>query len=270
MNKRIFRYLLVTTVAIIALLAVRPGPAATPAVTDVAGTSPSTLAPPAGPGRARASSVAAAAPSSDRSVHPTPEHSGDLDAEERIVVVRPRQVVARVNGVEITGADLLAFDAAEGSEQTMSAAMFTFLRERAVDRQLVIEDARARGIELDAPRQRQLDALRHAALAQGELPPERVEFEVRDAAGPLLADALLAARGGRPPHTTQAEVDLYYSAHATEYEPLPEDADARAAARHRIDVAIRGLLNRTAQEAHQRAVRALLEELRGGAVIAEL
>jgi hypothetical protein len=168
------------------------------------------------------------------------------------VVIKPDQVVARVNGAPITGRQLVAFRAAGPEEQTMTPEMFDFLHQRAIERELVLQEARARGVELAPPQLAQLEAVRRDAARRGVTDPAEVDFEVNDARAGLLEAALLARAGAAAPAANDADVDRYLQEHA--------GAD-RARARQQ--------LADEAQARYQERRRAYLDELAAAARITD-
>ena len=111
----------------------------------------------------------------------------------RRVTFRADDRVALVNGVPVTGRDLLAVPSAAGADRSISPRLYRSLFERAIDRALVTAAAREQGLELTGEQKQQLAEYR-ATLAAGEAgarsvsgrEPDQVDFEVRDAAGLLL------------------------------------------------------------------------------------
>jgi hypothetical protein len=78
--------------------------------------------------------------------------------DERPVSVARDAVLARVGGTSITGRDLVATSTSDSI--SMSRPMFEALVERAIDRELAIQKARADGLALDAVRMHQLEVVR--------------------------------------------------------------------------------------------------------------
>src|SRR5262249_35621053 len=79
----------------------------------------------------------------------------------QVVRVHADQVLATVNGVAISLKDLAPLDTAQGAtDQLMSPEMYEFLLNRAIDREVTIQTARAQGLELSAEQRQQLDQMR--------------------------------------------------------------------------------------------------------------
>lgn len=160
------------------------------------------------------------------------------DASGGLLRVKPGEVLATVNGVPLELKDLLPLSpesAATG--QILSAERYAFLLERAVDREITLQQARAQCVDLTDWQREQLAKLR----ARSERPqanvfddlqhnPANADFEERDGTA-LLLQASLAEQAGVPSrHVTAAQVEDHYRQHQAEYGPLPADATQRQAA----------------------------------------
>jgi hypothetical protein len=189
--------------------------------------------------------------------------------------IKAGQVLAAVNGVPIELKDLLPLPAGkETSDQTMPADRYAFLLERAVDREVTLQNARAQRVDLTESQREQLAKLR----ARSELPaanlfddlqhnPANAEFEARDAAA-LLLQASLAEKAGVPSRdVTAAQVGQYYQQHRSEYAALPPDAAQRQAPWEQIEQGIRVRLARQAQTLHDEAFQKYFDQLRASAQI---
>jgi hypothetical protein len=199
-----------------------------------------------------------------------------------VVRVRPDQVLATVNNIPITLKDLMVVGTAQdGAEQSMSPDVYEFLLNRAIERELTFQAARAQGIRLTEEQQRQLDQIGTSKFA-GDIEDDgspvahlnvpgtaeqRRAFEVRDATAFLLQASLLAKAGVASPHVTSAQVEQYYRQHIAEYGQLPADAERRWTAWQQIDLAIRQRLARQVQQEYDEAVRELLDQLRANASV---
>lgn len=185
------------------------------------------------------------------------------------------QVVATVNGVGIFGKDLVPFSVGEGpTRKALSPELFDYLLQRAINRELVVQAARAEGVELADAQQQQLEQLRArlekkdpAVVVPARVDPAKVDFEVRDAAGLLLQAALLQKAGYAPPYVTEGQVRAYYEEHRDRFGELPEEAAERQAAWGKIDFEIRKELAPAAQAEYREQVRQYLERIREAAKI---
>ena len=180
------------------------------------------------------------------------------------------QKLARVNGVGIAGRDLIAFRAADPPAQTMTEEMFHFLLERAIDRELVVQEARARRVQLTTEQEAQAAEVREQARARGVSDPAELDFEQREARVDLLQTALLAQKGTPTPLPNEADVQRYYDAHRDEFQALPSAPAERAVAWQTLQLQIRQRLATDSQRAYGERLRAYLNSLRTAANIARV
>lgn len=232
-------------------------------------------APATGPGVA-AAPRAAPADRPPSSTAPRPLPRADAGGGQRAPAkVSAGQVVARVNGVALTGRDVVPFPPGQ-SEQTVERSFYDALLERAVERELAAQAARKQGIDLSEGQREGLRRLRQSLEdgARREEPgarrvsaPRDAEFAVRQAEGQLLLDALAASAGAPAALPSDADVERYYREHPAAFAPLPSDAEQKAAAWQRIETEIRQTLSTQMQEAHAERLRQLVEQLKAGAQI---
>ena len=189
-------------------------------------------------------------------VAPRGSEGGSAGQGESVAVGRG-QTIATINGVAITGADVVAFGAGDGERLTMSSEMYEFLTRRAIDRELTFQAARARKIELTADDDAQLAQVRANAAARGETDPARVAFEEKEARGQLLLEELATAEGVPPGLPDDAAVDAYLKDHAAEVGPTPSDPQAV----QQLRISIRQKLYEPLMSAHDERVRAILARL---------
>lgn len=184
-------------------------------------------------------------------------------------------VLATVNGVPVELKNLLPLPVGkETAEQIMPADRYAFLLDRAVDREVTLQNASAQRVDLTEWQREQLAKLR----ARSERPaanlfddlqhnPANADFEARDAAA-LFLQASLAEKAGVPQRdVTAAQVESYYQQHQTEYGALPSDAAGRQATWEKIDQDIRVKLARQAQTLHDESFEKFLSQLRASAQI---
>jgi hypothetical protein len=186
------------------------------------------------------------------------------------------QVLATVNGVALTLKDLQPVSSpgpAGGSEQTLSPERYDFLLQRAIERELTVQAARASGVELSESQKHQLARFQAdrtqpepGVIRQLTRNTAQTEFELRDAAALMLQNSLLA-RQGVSAHVTPERVEEYYRAHQAEYGELPADARAREDAWAKIDFQVRQLLAPTFQNEYQNQRRVFLDKLKAEAQI---
>jgi len=140
------------------------------------------------------------------------------------VPVRPGQVLATVNGVALTPADLGIAEA-----RAVGASRYAFLLDRAVGHEVARQAAAAEGITVtDGP-------TTDAAPAS----PEAAEFARREIETGRLEQALADRRGLPGPRVTRDQVEEHYAANVGQYGELPSEPAARAAAWKEVDLAIR-------------------------------
>ena len=165
------------------------------------------------------------------------------------------------------------------AEQALSPEVFDSLLDRAIARELAFQVAKAQQVALTPEQQERLKKMR-AALEQSRpgvtylsqadpsrLAPDKVDFELRDAAGQML-QANLAAKAGLPSPFVNAErVQQYFSEHQTEYGPLPATPAEREAAWGRIDADIRAKISPEVQAEYKRALQTYIEQLKSAAQI---
>ncbi|HVV81430.1 MAG TPA: hypothetical protein VHE35_00075 [Kofleriaceae bacterium] len=179
------------------------------------------------------------------------------------VAIGRGQTIATINGVAITGADLVAFRAKDGDSLHMSPEMYDFLAQRAIEREVTLQAARARNLELSAADEAQVAQARANAAARGETDPARLAFEEKEARAQLLLEALARAEGAPPAMPDDAAVDAYLKDHASELGPLPSDPQAV----QQLRISIRQKLYEEMANAHEESVRALLARLEAEAHI---
>jgi hypothetical protein len=187
------------------------------------------------------------------------ELAARLAAAHEPVRLTRSQVLARVNDVAIVGSDLVPWRERDG-EQSLSRPMFVFLLDRAIERELVTQAARARDITLTDEQSRQLEQLKAT-----HCDPAQAAFDVRDTTGKLLLAALAAKAGVPSPFAGPADVEAYYREHQDELGALPDDPAAHAQAWQRIEIDIRRTLSQERQAAYQERVQRLIGELKAAA-----
>ena len=249
--------LAVTAVGGLVFYLLRPGPSSTPAgtagaVAPAAGAAGGPLLPAARPELPAAPTPAPADP---------PPSAPAVDDEG--AAIGRGATIATVNGVAITGADVLAFRADAGDSLTVSREMYDYLTRRAIERELTLQAARARKLELDAAHDAQLAQVRKNAEARGETDAAQIAFEEKDAKAQLLLEALATAEGAPPSMPDDAAVDAYLKDHAAEVGPAPSDPEAA----QRLRVTIRQKLYEQLARTHQELIRALLARLEAEARI---
>ncbi len=163
-----------------------------------------------------------------------------------VVRLAPNQVLATVNGHEIKLADVLPVGT-NGSQRDLEISVqdLKFFLKRAVDRELIFQTAKERGLALNDSQNQQLAnmiAMRNqpepGGIARLNTTEAQRELEMQDAEAFMLQTALMAAQG-MSPNVTDNQVLAYYQEHQSQFGDLPVDEAARAQAWAKIDYDIR-------------------------------
>ena len=178
------------------------------------------------------------------------------DRSESVTVERG-DTIATVNGVAITGADLIAFRAGDGDEQVMTPAMYEFMTTRAIQRELTLQAAKARKLELTAAQRAELEQVRKNAEERGVTDAAQLAFEEDEARAQLLLRSMVEAEGGSPLLADDAAVDRYLEDHAADYSAAGNDP----AAQQQLRVDIRQKLYGELAAKYDERLRALLARL---------
>lgn len=228
------------------------------------------------PGAAATPAPAAAIPEPLEYTPPVRETKVLQEGEEprEIVRVKPEQVLATVNGTPISLKDLVAVSGAQrGAENTISASLYDMLLERAVVREVAIQAAKAKGIELSPEQKAQLEKNKSemsstsADVIDMTMSPERIAFEQRDTEGRMLLVNLAAEAGAPGAFVTPEQVKAYYEGHKGDYEELPTDPQEAQWAWQRIDREIRNALAQDTANAYQQAYDKVVVDLKSAAKI---
>ena len=201
-----------------------------------------------------------------------PGEAGATADAEPTVEVRTDQVLVTINNLPIRGKDLVAMGD-NGQPIHTSLEMYEFLLDRAVERELTFQAARAKGVTLNEEQKQRLaevQAQQEAELKndlnghivqQLNLPGSieaQIAFETRDAESRLLMNRLAEQAGVPSPYVTEEMVRVYSAEHAGEYAgQSPGEADRK----------IRAQLSPAVQAAYQEALRAYIGQLKGAAQI---
>lgn len=210
-----------------------------------------------------------------RLLTPAPEVPPSVTATGGVARLGPATVLATVNGVGITLADLMPVDRRQLAERPLAVDMVEFLLDRAIARELTFQSARERGVTLAPEQVEQLEKIRVRALERDPASfsdahddfEAKAEFEVRDFAGLMLQDRLLADSGGPPKYVTPELVRRYFEEHAAEFAELPAEPVEREQAWQNIEAEIRVRLAAEVEAGHQRALDRMLGDLKSQARI---
>jgi len=199
---------------------------------------------------------------------------GEIQSTNKIVLARPEQVLATVNGAPITLRDLIPLQSTNSEvEQKMDSVTYDYFLQRAINRELVLQAAKAQGVTLNQAQVDQLGKFRAereqpypGLVSQLSVNTAEIEFELRDAQAFMLQTALMA-QGGATPSVTPDQVEEYYRTHIAEFGELPADPQAREQAWQEIDVKIRGQLAGGARSEYQQQLDAYMAQLKAKANI---
>ena len=224
------------------------------------------------PGGARATVVAA--DGARAILHRLPPAPPQPPGSNRVVRVRRGQVLAEVNGRQLSLRDLFPLPASStNTDQIFSRDTYEYLLKRAVDRELILQTAKAEQVELTDDQKRYLASVR--AMRERREPGQvtrltlndaQVDFEMADAQAFLLQDNLLA-RTGSSPNVTPGQVAAYYQANIVQFGQLPLDSQARTQAWRTIDFNIRQQLAPAVRSSYQTQLLAYMDQLRAEANI---
>ena len=191
-----------------------------------------------------------------------------------VVRVKPDRVLATVNGVSITLKDLVPLPKDKaGTEQMLSAEMYEFLFQRAIDREVTFQAARAQGADLTENQKQRLAAIGGQSERRDpnvfdtlHASPENAEFEQRDLSG-LALQSVLAEKAGVPaPYVTSEQVEAYFQEHKSEYPQVSTDPGQRSSESWRAaDTDIRSKLTPLLQAEHDRQMAQFMAELKAKA-----
>jgi hypothetical protein len=179
-------------------------------------------------------------------INDLPSVPGMARGANRIVRVKPGQILAFVNGHQLHLGDLVPMRTNNvDAEQALSRKTYEYLLQRAVDRELTFQTAKAEGVEFTQAQKLQLASFRNARQqsAPGEsqrlnADGDQTAFELRDAAAFML-QAMLLANVGASPNVTPEQVLKYYQEHSGEFAELPQAEPARSETWAAIDYEIR-------------------------------
>jgi hypothetical protein len=200
-----------------------------------------------------------------------PETGGPAQA---VVRIKPDRVLATVNGVAITLKDLIPLPKEKaGSEQMLSAEMYDFLFNRAVEREVTFQAAQAQNAELNDSQKQRLAELRAqserkdpAVFDNLHQSSENLDFEQRDLAGVALQSVLAEKAGVPSPYVTSEQVEVYFQEHKSDYPQVSADPGQRSAESWMAaDTDIRSKLTPRLQAEHDRQMAEFMAQLKAKA-----
>jgi len=200
--------------------------------------------------------------------------SGKSQSNNRIFLARPNQVLATVNGTSITLGDLMPLPSTNSEvEQKIDSVTYDYFLQRAINRELTLQAAKAQGITLNQAQDEQLaklQALREqpepGLVSKLTVNAAEIEFELRDAQAFMLQTSLME-QAGATPNVTPDQVEQYYQNHISELGELPADPQARQAAWQEIDIQIRKQLAAQTRDQYNQQLQTFMDNLRTAAQI---
>lgn len=191
---------------------------------------------------------------------------------ENSLRIEAKQILASVNGRDLRLADLMPLSSAT-TEQTLSPETYEYLLGRALNRELVLQAAKAQGLELNQSQREQLARYRSqrqqkepglvARLNGDQL---QLDFEQRDMEAFMLQVSLLAQTGASP-SVQPAQVREYYRQHSLEFGDLPADEPARSETWEGIDFDIRTRLAQGERSRFQSQLLVYMDQIKARANI---
>jgi hypothetical protein len=190
---------------------------------------------------------------------------------EKVFHVLPGQTLAMVNGKPITLKDLIPLTAS--GEQEISQTTYNYLLDRAMNRELILQAAKARGITLTESEEDHLAQFRGlreqsepGLVSKFTVNPAEVDFEIRDAEAFMLQTSLMAQMGVAA-NVTPDQVSQYYQDHIAEFGPLPADPQESQSAWQKIDFEIRGRLASEVRTEYNAQLQTYMNQLKASAQI---
>jgi hypothetical protein len=187
-----------------------------------------------------------------------------------MVKIESDAVLATVNGAPVRLADLLPLPSrAEADRPVLSRERFESLLDRAITREVVVQAARAKGLELTTAQREQLARFkgRVSAVAANTFDTLQHQsandaFAEREAVASLLQSSLAEQAGVTGRDITPAHVLAHYQQNSSAYGVLPADPVARDRAWASIEQEIRLKLAKSAAEANETGMAQFLDQLR--------
>jgi hypothetical protein len=169
-----------------------------------------------------------------RMPEPPPAAEADAEPTPGSVPLRSDDKLATVNGVAITGGDLVLFGSSFADQaQHLSPDAYDHFLNHAIDRELIRQSAESAGVALTDEQREKLDQIADEVAARANAPwmgnlkdtgtiEERVAFERREVEAHMLLANLLAQRGISVPNPelTDEQVESIYKERASDFGAL--------------------------------------------------
>lgn len=191
-------------------------------------------------------------------------------------LVRPGEVLATVDGTPITLGDLMPLHSTNPKDaQQMDSVTYHYLLQRAINRQLIMGAAMARGIALTQSQEEQLQKYQAereqpepGLISKLTVDTAQIQFELQDEQAFMLQTSLMAA-SGYSPDVSPDQVQQYYQQHMDQYGQLPDDPQARQQAWQSIEYQIRETLANSVRTQYQQQLDAYMSQLQARASITQ-
>jgi len=192
----------------------------------------------------------------------------------KVYQLRADQVLATVNGVEIKLGDLVPLTTTNGDAMVpLDAVTYNYLLNRAINRELMMQAAKAQGVGLTDAQQQQLmklqaqrDAPEPGLLAKLNASTAAVQLELRDTEAFMLQTTMMAQHGFSP-DVTPDQVDKYYQGHTAQFGDAPTDPLARKQWWSNVDIIIRELLEKQVRADYNNALNTFMDGQKAAAKI---
>ena len=198
-------------------------------------------------------------------------HDNQPAAEDTLPLkINPDTLLGLVNGHALTAANVLP----PGSfNQPVSLNVCQYFLQRAIDRELILQTAKAQGLALDTSQRQQMVDFQTTREQHGpglvrdlNGGAAEVSFEMRDAEAFMLQTSLMEKLGASPNVTAQ-QVQAYYREHASQFGELPADESGRKDVWSTIDYQIRQILAANVRSDFQQKLANYMNHLKTAANI---
>ena len=189
-----------------------------------------------------------------------------------VLMIQPDQVLATVNGHQITGQDAIPLTGTNQPTE-ISSNTLNFYLHRAVDRELIFEAAQKKGIVLDDSQNHQIanmqamrDQREPGEIAKLNNDPGGRRLETLDAEAFSLQTAIMAAQGSSP-NVTDSQVQDYFQQHQSDFANLPADPNARDQAWQKVAFQIRSQLAASTRAKYNSDLAAYMQKMESEAEV---
>ena len=193
-------------------------------------------------------------------------------AADQVLRIEPDQVLATVNGHQITGRDAIPLTNTNQATE-ISSNTLNFYLHRAVDRELIFEAAKKQGIILDESQNHQIanmqamrDQREPGGIAKLNNDPAGRRLEALDAEAFALQTAIMAAQGSSP-NVTESQVQNYFQQHQSDFATLPADPNTRDQTWQKVAFQIRSELAASTRAKYNSDLAAYMQKIESEAEV---